>query len=186
MDYTTDKIVTAETQLAQKKPKRRSSMDVVTQLTPSEHTARDTEWNDMPEATRMLPQSEEGMSDSVEEAHARITETRAEMSATIEEIKERVSPQHLVQEAKEAVLHATIGKAGHAMHVGFETAQIVRSEVSNTTEEIVAETKKTARDMGCILKGAARRNSLLATVLGIGICCLWLGLHNLSGSSRSH
>src|SRR5688572_1026054 len=58
---------------------------------------------------------------NAEQIRAEIEDTRAEMSQTINEIQERLSPENLMQQAKETVREATIGKAEKVMNKVGET-----------------------------------------------------------------
>src|SRR5215207_289273 len=49
--------------------------------------------------------------DDPEQIREEIEQTRTEMSGTIDAIQERLSPDHLKEQAKEAVFDATIGRA---------------------------------------------------------------------------
>jgi ElaB/YqjD/DUF883 family membrane-anchored ribosome-binding protein len=51
-----------------------------------------------------------------------IEETRAQMSGTIDEIQERLSPRRLVNEAKETVRDATVGKVKDVMNTAGDSA----------------------------------------------------------------
>jgi ElaB/YqjD/DUF883 family membrane-anchored ribosome-binding protein len=53
--------------------------------------------------------------DSTEQIREEIEETRAQMSGTIDEIQERLSPRRLVNDAKETVRDATVGKVRDVM-----------------------------------------------------------------------
>jgi uncharacterized protein DUF3618 len=56
--------------------------------------------------------SDEAASDaSTAEIREDITETRARMGSTIDAIQEKLSPEHLVHQARDAARDATIGKA---------------------------------------------------------------------------
>ena len=59
----------------------------------------------------------------IEEARAQIEHTRSEMGQTIDAIKEKLNPQHLIQEAKETIHDATIGRAQEAVGNAVETAK---------------------------------------------------------------
>ena len=62
------------------------------------------------------------------EIKSEIERTRAEMSNTIGEIQERLSPDHLIQQAKDSVSEAATGKVRDIMHSASETAQMVAEE----------------------------------------------------------
>src|ERR1044072_9218087 len=59
--------------------------------------------------------------ENTEQLRADIEDTRAEMTQTINEIQERLSPEHLVGQVKETVREATIGKVEKVMERVGET-----------------------------------------------------------------
>jgi ElaB/YqjD/DUF883 family membrane-anchored ribosome-binding protein len=59
---------------------------------------------------------------------ADIEETRAEMSETIDEIEERLSPRHLAQQAKASIKDATARRVGAMMNSATGTARDLASE----------------------------------------------------------
>ena len=63
---------------------------------------------------------------SADELRARIHETRAEMSRTINEIQERLSPDHLVSDTKDAIKEATVERAKQVAHGASRAADMVR------------------------------------------------------------
>lgn len=76
-----------------------------------------------------------------------IEDTRSQMSHTIDEIQERLSPQRLMNEAKDTVREATIGKA----------------------EQMVSDATDTARSAGQGIMATIRENPLPAALAGIGL-----------------
>src|ERR1044072_1181996 len=59
--------------------------------------------------------------ENTEQLRADIEDTRADMTQTINEIQERLSPEHLVGQVKETVREATIGKVEKVMERVGET-----------------------------------------------------------------
>ena len=57
-----------------------------------------------------------------------IERTRVEMSETLGEIQERLSPDHLIQQAKDTVSEAASGKVRNIMHSASETATRVADQ----------------------------------------------------------
>jgi ElaB/YqjD/DUF883 family membrane-anchored ribosome-binding protein len=80
-----------------------------------------------------------------------IEQTRTEMSGTIDAIQERLSPDHLKDQAKEMVRDATVGKAQDMVHTAGDTA----------------------RDTGNGILETIRQNPIPAALAGIGIGWLW-------------
>jgi ElaB/YqjD/DUF883 family membrane-anchored ribosome-binding protein len=81
-----------------------------------------------------------------------IEDTRANMSSTVDAIQEKLSPQRLTEQAKDAVRDATVGR--------------VQDMASNVTE--------TARETSATLMDTIRENPLPAALLGIGVGWLFL------------
>ena len=61
---------------------------------------------------RTTSTSADDYDENTEQLRANIEDTRADMSQTLNEIQERLSPENLMDQAKEAVREATIGKVG--------------------------------------------------------------------------
>jgi ElaB/YqjD/DUF883 family membrane-anchored ribosome-binding protein len=93
--------------------------------------------------------------DDIAATRAQIEQTRAEMSSTIDQIKDRLSPAHLMEEAKEA----TVGAAGHAVHSAVDSVKDTASGVIDTVKDkasaIVEAVKDKASSAVDAVKGAA-------------------------------
>jgi ElaB/YqjD/DUF883 family membrane-anchored ribosome-binding protein len=76
-----------------------------------------------------------------------IEETRAQMGQTIDEIQERLSPQRLVNQAKDTVREATVGRA----------------------EQMVSDATDTAKSAGQGFLATIRENPIPAALAGIGL-----------------
>jgi Protein of unknown function (DUF3618) len=63
---------------------------------------------------------------STDELRAGIHETRAEMSQTINAIQERLSPDHLVSDTKDAIKEATVERAKQVAQGASRAAEIAR------------------------------------------------------------
>ena len=99
-----------------------------------------------------------------------IEQTRDEMSGTVEAIADRLDPANIVQDAKDTVREATVGKV-----------EQVASNVAETASGLVDEAKYTAQDAGSGLMETVKRNPIPAAMAGIGIG--WLLMNRSSGSS---
>jgi ElaB/YqjD/DUF883 family membrane-anchored ribosome-binding protein len=93
---------------------------------------------------------------------AQIEQTRAEMGETLGAIKERLSPQHLAQQAKETLREATVGKAQEAAAVSIEKA----------------------RGTGTMIMETIRENPVPAVLTGIGMTWLYLSARSTNGRER--
>jgi len=89
-----------------------------------------------------------------------IEQTRNEMSATIDAIQEKLNPQNIVDQAKETVREATVGR--------------VEQMVSNATD--------TARETGSSVMDMIQQNPLPAAIVGLGLG--WLLMRNGGGSNN--
>jgi ElaB/YqjD/DUF883 family membrane-anchored ribosome-binding protein len=89
-----------------------------------------------------------------------IEDTRTEMSSTIDEIQERLSPQNLMDQAKSSVRDATVGKA----------------------ERMVSDASDTAKDARNSMMETIKKNPLPAAMVALGVGWLWT--HRESTSSK--
>jgi hypothetical protein len=96
----------------------------------------------------------------VAEIRDEIEQTRAELSDTIDQIQERLNPQYLVEEARDAVKTATIGKA----------------------ERMVSNVTDSARGAGSSFMDTIRENPLPAAMAGLGLG--WLFMRRSSRSNN--
>lgn len=97
------------------------------------------------------PSTERDTDESPEEIRADIEETREEMGGTLDALGDRLDPNRLMNEAKENVREATIGRVEDAVGAAGETA-------------------KGATDM---VMETIRRNPIPAALVGIGAFLLW-------------
>jgi len=67
-------------------------------------------------------------SNETAEIKSEIERTRVEMSETLDEIQERLRPDHLIQQAKETMTEAASGKVRNIMHSAGETATLVADQ----------------------------------------------------------
>src|SRR5688572_3984918 len=75
--------------------------------------------------------------DDSEQIRADMAQTRAEMSETIDAIQAKLSPQHLMQEAKDTVRDATIGKVQDMMTSATDKAADLAEDVQDGAREAV-------------------------------------------------
>ena len=129
-------------------------------------------WNDDQPASTQQESSYvayEGSDDdddaNAEQLRAEIEDTRAEMSQTINEIQERLSPDNLMQQAKETVREATIGKVEKAMDRVGETI----SEATEPALEMMGRAGTTIRETGMSVAGGMRRNPIPVALIGLGL-----------------
>jgi len=113
--------------------------------------------------------------DEVVVARARVEQTRAEMADTIDALKERLEPQHLVEQAKETVREATIGKAQHVMDEAKDRARDAMDTVSYT-----------AKDYSTTIVDTIRANPIPAAMIGIGLGWLLMSARKQTNGHRRY
>jgi len=101
-----------------------------------------------------------------EQIRAEIEDTRAEMSQTINEIQERLSPEHLMGQVKETVREATIGKVERVM----ETI----GEVTEPAREAMSRAGSTIKEAGTSVGNSMWRNPIPLALIGLGVGMLWM------------
>lgn len=102
---------------------------------------------------------------NTERIKAEIEDTRAELGQTINEIQERLSPQHLMGQVKDTVRDATIGKVERAMDK-------VGDKISNVTEpamEAMGRAGETLKETGYSITSTVRQNPIACTLIGLGL-----------------
>lgn len=87
------------------------------------------------------------------EIKSEIERTRAEMSNTIGEIQERLSPDHLIQQAKDTVSEAATGKVRDIMHSASETAQMVAEETQYAGRSVASYVRSHPVQMALLAGG---------------------------------
>src|SRR5689334_6361641 len=96
--------------------------------------------------------------ENTEQLRAGIEDTRADMSQTLNEIQERLSPEHLVDQAKEAVREATIGKVEKAMGAVAEPVREVAGRAGNAIKEV-----------GTTVGDTIWKNPIPLALIGLGV-----------------
>jgi hypothetical protein len=100
-----------------------------------------------------------------ERIKADIEDTRAELGQTLNEIQERLSPEHLMGEVKETVREATIGKVERVM-------EKVNDKISTVTEpamEVMGRAGEKLRETGSSIGNTVWRNPIPFALFGLGL-----------------
>lgn len=148
------------------------------------------DWRDEPgsefEEARIVVVQDDDVSDETGRIRADIEDTRAELGQTINEIQERLSPQHIIEEVKESVRDATIGKVERAMDRVGET-------ISNVTEPAVDAMGRAGtviKETGSSVADTVRQNPIPAALIGLGVGMLlvnrWRGSADRPSRSRTY
>jgi len=114
-----------------------------------------------------------------------IARTREEMSETIAEIEERLSPHNLVEQAKETVREAATDKvhqAEQAVENIVESAREAAAPAVQTAREQWNRTYDTAREAGAKLMAKVQQRPALAAAVGLAVAMLLLA----NRRSRAH
>jgi hypothetical protein len=100
-----------------------------------------------------------------ERIKADIEDTRAEMGQTLNEIQERLSPEHVMDQVKETVREATIGKVEKVM-------ERVNEKISSVTEpamDAMGRAGEKIMETGSSLTNTVRRNPIPFALVGLGV-----------------
>ena len=103
--------------------------------------------------------------ENTDQLRAEIEDTRAEMSQTINEIQERLSPDHLMNQVKETVREATIGKVERVMESIGETI----GEVTEPAREIAGRAGETIKETGKSVADSVWKNPIPVALIGLGL-----------------
>ena len=103
--------------------------------------------------------------ENTEQLRADIEDTRADMTQTINEIQERLSPEHLVGQVKETVREATIGKVEKVVGRVGETL----SEVSVPAREMAERAGNAIKEVGTTVGNQIWNNPIPLALIGLGV-----------------
>ena len=128
------------------------------------------DWNDRLTSTRdddvyIASESATDFDENPEQLRAEIEDTRAEMSQTINEIQERLSPEHLMGQVKETVREATVGKVERVMQRAGETIADVTEPALEAMGRAGSAIKETGRSVG----NSMWRNPIPVALIGLGV-----------------
>jgi ElaB/YqjD/DUF883 family membrane-anchored ribosome-binding protein len=126
---------------------------------------------------RTTSTSADDYDENTEQIRADIEDTRAEMTQTINEIQERLSPEHLMGQVKETVREATIGKVEKVMERVGETI----SEVSEPALEVAGRAGTAIKEAGSSVADTVWRNPIPVALIGLGLGMLLV--RNFGGQS---
>ena len=110
--------------------------------------------------------ADDDFDEEAEQIRSEIEDTRADMSQTINEIQERLSPENLMAQAKETVREATIGKVERVM----ETI----GEMTEPAREAMTRAGSTIKEAGTSVGNSMWRNPLPIALIGLGVGMLWM------------
>ena len=114
---------------------------------------------------RTTATSADDYDENTEQLRADIEDTRADMSQTLNEIQERLSPENLMDQAKEAVREATIGKVERAMGQVGETL----SAVTEPAREVAGRAGNAIKEVGTTVGDQIWKNPIPFALIGLGV-----------------
>jgi ElaB/YqjD/DUF883 family membrane-anchored ribosome-binding protein len=120
------------------------------------------DWDD---DDRIASGSSDDYTENTELIRAGIEDTRAEMSQTINEIQERLSPEHLMGQVKETVREATIGKVERVMDKVGETIGGVAEPAREAMDRAGTAIKETSRTVA----DSVWKNPIPVALIGLGL-----------------
>lgn len=100
-----------------------------------------------------------------EQIRAEIEDTRAEMSQTINEIQERLSPENVMEQVKEKVREATVGKVERIMNRVGETI----GEYAEPAREVMGRAGTAIKETGKSAGDVVWRNPIPVALIGLGL-----------------
>ena len=103
--------------------------------------------------------------ENTEQLRADIEDTRADMSQTINEIQERLSPEYLVDQVKETVREATIGKVEKVVGQIGETL----SGVTEPAREVAGRAGNAIKEVGTTVGEKIWQNPIPMALIGLGV-----------------
>jgi ElaB/YqjD/DUF883 family membrane-anchored ribosome-binding protein len=103
--------------------------------------------------------------DNTEQLRADIEDTRADMTQTINEIQERLSPDYLVDQVKETVREATIGKVERVVGQVGETL----SEVTEPALAMAGRAGNAIKEVGTTVADKLYKNPIPVALIGLGV-----------------
>lgn len=103
--------------------------------------------------------------DNTEQLRAEIEDTRADMSQTLNEIQERLSPDNLMGQVKETVREATIGKVERVVDQVGETL----SGVTEPALEMAGRAGNAIKEVGTTVADKIYKNPIPLALIGLGV-----------------
>jgi uncharacterized protein YjbJ (UPF0337 family) len=110
----------------------------------------------------------------VMEIRENIEQTRAQMSETIDELQERLSPSHLKEQVKEQVIEQY-----------EQVKETVREATIGKVEDMVERVSDTVNETRRSIVDTIKANPLPATLIGVGLAWMWMNRGSTSGGGTA-
>ena len=111
--------------------------------------------------------------EQVTEIRESIEQTRADMTETIDELQERLSPSHLKEQVREQVIEQY-----------KQAKETVREATIGKVEDMVERVSDTMYETRRSIVDTVTGNPIPSALVGIGLAWLWMNRRNDSGSTR--
>jgi gas vesicle protein len=119
----------------------------------------------------------------LEATRAQIEQTRAEMSETLEAIKEKLNPETLMEQAKETLREATIGRAQEAAIHAVDSVKETVADAAGTAREAIGSAGEATQGVGRMIVQTLKENPLPAALTGLGLAWLWMSARQQSAAA---
>jgi hypothetical protein len=130
---------------------------------------RDALLDDAPDASGDAEPEQQVM-----EIRENIEQTRAQMSETIDELQERLSPSHLKEQVKEQVIEQY-----------EQVKETVREATIGKVEDMVERVGNTVNETRRSIVDTIKANPIPATLIGIGLAWMWMNRGSQSGGGTA-
>lgn len=125
-----------------------------------------------------IQDSDDG-SEEIEVTRVEIEQTRAELGDTLDAIKEKLNPQVLMEQAKDTVREATIGRAQDAVGQAVDNVKETVAGAADQAKAAVSSAGEATRGTGTMIIETIKENPMPAAITGLGLAWLWM-------SARQH
>jgi ElaB/YqjD/DUF883 family membrane-anchored ribosome-binding protein len=117
---------------------------------------------------------------TIQVARTQIEQTRSDISGTLDAIKDKLQPQTLMQQAKEAVKETV----QETTHQAVDSAKAAVTNVVDTAKEKVEGVVDSARDAGSSVMDTVKANPIPYALIGTGLT--WLCLNAKRQKATEH
>lgn len=118
-------------------------------------------------------------SEEIEVTRVEIEQTRVELGDTLDAIKEKLNPQVLMEQAKDTVREATIGRAQDAVGQAVDNVKETVAGAADQAKAAVSSAGEATRGTGTMIIETIKENPMPAAITGLGLAWLWM-------SARQH
>jgi len=118
-------------------------------------------------------------SEEIAVTRVEIEQTRVELGDTLDAIKEKLNPQILMEQAKDTVREATIGRAQDAVGQAVDNVKETVAGAADSAKAAMSNAGEATRGTGTMIIETIKENPMPAAITGLGLAWLWM-------SARQH